>query len=178
MIAQLLRALESQQMQEAGINRKLAPTIGITVDHRRTNKSVESLQLNVQRLKEYKERLVVFPRRNNKVKSGDATKAEIAASTLDTTSVNTLPKAADAVTFVPMSEVISFTLETQLHFYNLPEFSYFNTYRSSRASGLTTHSGPPAPTLALSASVPRSQRRAKRTPQQQQRKNKPTPFFF
>jgi hypothetical protein len=61
--------------------------------------------LNVQRLKEYKERLVVFPRRNNKVKNGDATKAEIAASTLDTTSVNTLPKAADAVTFAPMTEV-------------------------------------------------------------------------
>lgn len=65
--------------------------------------------MNVQRLKEYKERLVVFPRRNNKVKNGDATKAEIAASTLDTTSVNTLPKASDAVTFAPITEVLSFT---------------------------------------------------------------------
>jgi hypothetical protein len=76
--------------------------------------------LNVQRLKEYKERLVVFPRRNNKVKNGDATKAEIAASTLDTTSVNTLPKAADAVTFAPMTEV----LLNPLIFYVTPRFDF------------------------------------------------------
>ena len=63
------------------------------------------MTLNVQRLKEYKARLVVFPRRNNKVKNGDATKAEIAESTLDTSSVNNIPKAADAVTFAPITEV-------------------------------------------------------------------------
>ena len=63
------------------------------------------MTLNVQRLKEYKARLVVFPRRNNKVKNGDATKSEIAESTLDTSSVNNIPKAADAVTFAPITEV-------------------------------------------------------------------------
>ena len=63
------------------------------------------MTLNVQRLKDYKARLVVFPRHNNKIKNGDATKAEIAASTLDTSSVNTIPKAADAVTFAPVTEV-------------------------------------------------------------------------
>jgi hypothetical protein len=31
--------------QEAGIPRKLAPTIGIAVDHRRRNRSLESLQV-------------------------------------------------------------------------------------------------------------------------------------
>ena len=61
--------------------------------------------MNVQRLKDYKARLIVFPRRNNKVKNGDATKEEIAQSTLDTSSVNVLPKAADAVTFAPITEV-------------------------------------------------------------------------
>jgi large subunit ribosomal protein L13e len=61
--------------------------------------------LNVQRLKEYKERLVVFPRRNNKIKNGDATKAEIAESKLDTSSVNVVPAAAAAVTFAPITEV-------------------------------------------------------------------------
>lgn len=61
--------------------------------------------MNVQRLKEYKERLVVFPRRNNKIKNGDATKAEIAESKLDTSSINVVPKAADAVTFAPITEV-------------------------------------------------------------------------
>jgi large subunit ribosomal protein L13e len=98
------RGFTLEELKEAGINRKLAPTIGITVDHRRTNKSVESLTRNVERLKEYKARLVVFPRRNNKIKNGDATKAEIAESKLDTSSVNVLPKTADAVTFAPITE--------------------------------------------------------------------------
>jgi len=48
--------------------KKLAPTIGISVDHRRKNKSLEGLQANVQRLKTYKAKLVIFPRRARKVK--------------------------------------------------------------------------------------------------------------
>lgn len=54
--------------QSAGIPRKLAPTIGIAVDHRRRNRSLEGLQTNVQRLKTYKAKLVVFPRRTRKFK--------------------------------------------------------------------------------------------------------------
>jgi large subunit ribosomal protein L13e len=38
------------------------------VDHRRKNKSLEGLQANVQRLKTYKAKLVIFPRRARKVK--------------------------------------------------------------------------------------------------------------
>ena len=58
--------------QEAGIPAKLAPTIGIAVDHRRRNRSLESLQENANRLKAYKANLVVFPRRAGKPKAGDA----------------------------------------------------------------------------------------------------------
>lgn len=54
--------------QSAGIPRKLAPTIGIAVDHRRKNRSLEGFQTNVQRLKTYKAKLVVFPRRTRKFK--------------------------------------------------------------------------------------------------------------
>lgn len=54
--------------QAAGIPKKLAPTIGIAVDHRRKNRSLEGLQANVQRLKTYKAKLVVFPRRARKFK--------------------------------------------------------------------------------------------------------------
>ena len=54
--------------QAAGIPKKLAPTIGIAVDHRRRNRSLEGLQTNVQRLKTYKAKLVVFPRRARKSK--------------------------------------------------------------------------------------------------------------
>ncbi|KUF89468.1 hypothetical protein AM588_10005036 [Phytophthora nicotianae] len=61
-----------EELKEAGINRKQALSIGIAVDFRRTNKSVESLQANVHRLKAYKAKLVVFPRKSNKPKNGDA----------------------------------------------------------------------------------------------------------
>jgi len=50
-------------LQEAGISKKKAKTIGIAVDHRRQNKCVESLQINVARLKEYMGKLVVFPKK-------------------------------------------------------------------------------------------------------------------
>ncbi|RDX84325.1 hypothetical protein CR513_34639, partial [Mucuna pruriens] len=55
----------------AGIPKKLAPTIGIAVDHRRKNRSLESLQANVQRLKTYKAKLV----------AGDSTPEELANAT-------------------------------------------------------------------------------------------------
>ena len=40
-------------MQEAGIPKKYAPTIGISVDYRRQNLSEESLAENVERLVNY-----------------------------------------------------------------------------------------------------------------------------
>ena len=58
--------------QNAGISRKVAPTIGISVDHRRKNRSQESLQANVQRLKEYRSKLIIFPRKASKPKQGDS----------------------------------------------------------------------------------------------------------
>ncbi|CAN0428286.1 unnamed protein product, partial [Scytosiphon promiscuus] len=43
------------ELKEAGISKKVALTIGIAVDHRRTNKSVrESFATNVARLKDYR----------------------------------------------------------------------------------------------------------------------------
>ncbi|XP_057440882.1 60S ribosomal protein L13-1 [Lotus japonicus] len=70
-----------EELKAAGIPRKLAPTIGISVDHRRRNRSLEGLQANVQRLKTYKAKLVVFPRRARKVKAGDSTPEELANAT-------------------------------------------------------------------------------------------------
>lgn len=55
-------------LQAAGIPRKLAPTIGISVDHRRKNRSLEEFQANVLRLKIIKNKLLVFPRRSRKFK--------------------------------------------------------------------------------------------------------------
>lgn len=66
-----------EELKEAGLSKKQALSIGIAVDYRRTNLSVESLQRNVQRLKAYKAKLVVFPRKSlNKPKAGDAAPEE------------------------------------------------------------------------------------------------------
>jgi len=70
------RGFTLEELKAAGIARLEAPTIGIAVDHRRGNKSVESLQRNVQRLKEYKSRLVLFPIKQKKPRKGDASLEE------------------------------------------------------------------------------------------------------
>ncbi|KAK1583785.1 hypothetical protein Q3G72_026898 [Acer saccharum] len=70
-----------EELKAAGVPKKLAPTIGIAVDHRRKNKSLEGLQANVQRLKTYKAKLVVFPRRSRKSKAGDSAPDELATAT-------------------------------------------------------------------------------------------------
>ena len=72
------RGFTLQELKAAGVSPKLARTIGIAVDHRRVNKSEESLAANKARLQEYMSKLVVFPR-GSKVKAGDTAKAEARA---------------------------------------------------------------------------------------------------
>ncbi|MCI3325507.1 60S ribosomal protein L13, partial [Escherichia coli] len=69
------------ELKGAGINPKLAKTIGISVDYRRRNASMESLQMNVQRLKEYNSKLILFPRHQSKPKKNDATAEAIKMAT-------------------------------------------------------------------------------------------------
>ncbi|CAM9137117.1 unnamed protein product, partial [Ectocarpus fasciculatus] len=109
------RGFTLEELKEAGINKVLAKTIGISVDHRRTNKCVESLQLNAQRLKEYKARLVVFPRKGG-AKKGDATAEEVANATQLKGEIVAAPQAAPAVTFGAITE----------------EMKSFNAYSSLR----------------------------------------------
>merc|ERR1712121_3786 len=71
------RGFTLDELKAAGVNKKSARTIGISVDYRRRNLSMESLQQNVQRLKEYKSKLIVFPRKEGKPKKGDATADEL-----------------------------------------------------------------------------------------------------
>ncbi|KAG6422522.1 hypothetical protein SASPL_119096 [Salvia splendens] len=75
------RGFSLEELKAAGIPKKLAPTIGISVDHRRRNSSLEGFQTNVQRLKTFKAKLVVFPRRVRKFKAGDSTPEELATAT-------------------------------------------------------------------------------------------------
>lgn len=74
------RGFTVQELKEAGIPRKLAPTIGIAVDTRRTNHSQESLTANVARLKAYKARLILFPRKSGQHKKLDSSEEDIKAA--------------------------------------------------------------------------------------------------
>ena len=76
------RSVHPLTFQAAGIYRPLASTIGIAVDHRRANLSEEGLAANVQRLKDYKARLILFPRKSNKPKKGDTAKDQQSTETV------------------------------------------------------------------------------------------------
>jgi len=71
------RGFSLEELKTAGITKKMAKTIGICVDHRRRNKSVESLQINAQRLKEYQSKLILFPIKQSKPRKGDATEEDM-----------------------------------------------------------------------------------------------------
>jgi len=75
------RGFTLDELKEAGVRRKEALTIGIPVDHRRKNRSIESLQLNVQRLKTYRSKLIIFPKNAKKPKKADSEPVETANAT-------------------------------------------------------------------------------------------------
>lgn len=75
------RGFTLEELKAAGIGKREAPTIGIAVDYRRTNRSLESLQQNVQRLKEYRARLILFPKKTKAPKKGDSAEEELKMAT-------------------------------------------------------------------------------------------------
>ncbi|CAH0558239.1 unnamed protein product [Brassicogethes aeneus] len=76
------RGFTLQELKAAGLNARFARTVGIAVDNRRRNKSVESIQVNAQRLKEYKSKLILFPiHQKKKVRAGEATAEEMSKAT-------------------------------------------------------------------------------------------------
>ena len=80
---------------------RFARTVGIAVDHRRTNTSEEQLQLNVERLNTYKSKLILFPRIADKPKKGlidDSTQAQLtSAGASNQVSGKVLPRGRAAV---------------------------------------------------------------------------------
>eukprot|EP00096_Caligus_rogercresseyi_P000107 TRINITY_DN102_c0_g1_i1.p2 TRINITY_DN102_c0_g1~~TRINITY_DN102_c0_g1_i1.p2 ORF type:complete len:212 (+),score=81.92 TRINITY_DN102_c0_g1_i1:138-773(+) len=75
------RGFTLEELKAAGLTKALALTMGISVDHRRRNKSVESLQHNVQRLKTYQSKMILFPIKAKKPRKGDATAEETKKAT-------------------------------------------------------------------------------------------------
>ena len=64
------RGFTLAELKHAGVAVKNARTIGISVDHRRTSTSQEQLDMNVNRLKSYLSKLILFPKRDAKPKKG------------------------------------------------------------------------------------------------------------
>lgn len=64
-----------EELKAAGVNRKGARQIGISIDARRKNKSNSSFEPNVARLKEYLAKLVLWPKKVSKSKLRNKGKA-------------------------------------------------------------------------------------------------------
>lgn len=71
------RGFTLEELKEAGIPVNFAPTIGIAVDHRRRNRSLESLQANVARLRAYRSNIMIFPRNVKKPKAFEASASAV-----------------------------------------------------------------------------------------------------
>ncbi|XP_023177536.1 60S ribosomal protein L13 [Drosophila hydei] len=75
------RGFTVEELKGAGLSYKFAKTIGIAVDRRRKNKSLESRQRNIQRLKEYRSKLILFPINEKKIRKGESTVEECKLAT-------------------------------------------------------------------------------------------------
>lgn len=64
------------ELKAVGLGKQKAMSLGISVDFRRRNHCQESLDDNVERLKEYLGKIKVFPK-GSKAKAGDSTRAEL-----------------------------------------------------------------------------------------------------
>mmetsp|Transcript_21084 Transcript_21084/g.25058 ORF Transcript_21084/g.25058 Transcript_21084/m.25058 type:complete len:211 (-) Transcript_21084:74-706(-) len=101
------RGFTLQEIKAAGLTPRYARTVGIAVDHRRINRSEEGLKRNVDRLTEYKLKLIVFPRRRGVFKSGDSSAAETKAATqLEGRTILPLVKKTDSIEMMVISKAM------------------------------------------------------------------------
>lgn len=115
-------------LQAAGLTAGFARTVGISVDRRRRNKSVESRQQNVQRLKEYQNKLILFPvhenKKNLKLRKGEATEEERKLATQLTGPIMPLVKPKPSIEFRSITE-------------DEKKFSAFNAIHCARIAART-----------------------------------------
>merc|ERR1712080_763073 len=115
------RGFTLEEIKAAGLSKKYAQTIGIAVDHRRRNKSVESLQLYTWGLKEYQSKMILFPLNAKKPRKGDSTPEELTkAVQLAGTKV------------MPIKPVVK-RLRAQAITADMQNFKAFQTIRQARA---------------------------------------------
>lgn len=99
------RGFTLSELKGAGLTKGFAQTIGIGVDPRRQSKSVESRQANIQRLKEYRSKLILFPiHPNKKLRKGEATEEERKVATQLKGVVMPITNSKPKVTLAPITE--------------------------------------------------------------------------
>lgn len=115
------RGFTFAELKAAGINKREARGIGIAVDHRRVNRSVEAFQTNVERLQNHVAHLVVFPRRKGQPKKGDSSAEDIAAATQFTGALQPIQQDVAPVERMEITE-------------ELQDFGAFNKLRAERTA--------------------------------------------
>ena len=65
------RGFTLNELKGAKLSARFARTVGIAVDHRRQTTNEEVYLANVKRLETYKTKLILFPRRDGKLKKGE-----------------------------------------------------------------------------------------------------------
>ncbi|KAF3825162.1 hypothetical protein GH733_005796 [Mirounga leonina] len=78
-----VRGFSLEKLRVVGIHKKVARTAGISVDPRRKSKSPESLQADGAglKLKEYRSKLILFPREPSAPKKRDSSAEELKLAT-------------------------------------------------------------------------------------------------
>ena len=99
------------ELKKAGLTARFARTVGISTDHRRVNANKDALDRNVERLEQYKKKLILLPLKEGKAKKGliddaSAEKAKSDAAQVQNKSRNLidLPKADKSAEFVTLTE--------------------------------------------------------------------------
>ena len=101
------RGFTLAELKDAKLSAKFARTVGISVDHRRTSTSMEQREANVRRLSEYKNKLILFPRRESKPKKGeiaDSTAEQLKNATQVLGTVKPLSKPVQVVEYAAITE--------------------------------------------------------------------------
>lgn len=100
-----------EELKKSGLTPRFARTVGIAVDHRRVNANEGALARNLERLSEYKKKMILFPLKNGKFKKGeinDSTKEQVeseAAKAQNTTRhVLAMPKVDTSVEWVKITD--------------------------------------------------------------------------
>jgi large subunit ribosomal protein L13e len=115
------RGFTLDELKGAGINRKVAQTIGVAVDYRRRNRSEQSYRVNVLRLKTYKTKLVLFPRDKKHPRKTDSSAEEISKATQVKGTVLPIKAPAPQLTTVNKADIN-------------PKASAFTALRKARAN--------------------------------------------